>query len=599
MLPGASCFLRIFGPSGLVDTRLLTGLVLGFTFVLCVASTRVYAVELSVVVTGVDGPVLTNVMTLLDIAREKDGEKLKSSRVRKLHVVAPQQIKDALQPFGYYRAQVSGELVEGEDKLSASYHVIPGPEITVADVDVRLTGAGAAVFTDLVDNFPVRKGQVFLHQPYEKAKQELLRAAARNGYLDAQFTRRAVTVNLATYTVAVVLHMDTGSQYKFGPVEFVQTPEAVFRDDFLMGFVTIEPGQMFRRRALLDLQNRFNDSQYFSGVSVSANRQDAQALSIPIRVELTANKQHRYRFGAGFGTDTGPRASFGYARRVNPDGHLLDSDLKLSTKSSVASIQYLIPLADPVAERLALGTSFVDESTDSRDSRIIKTSAKRTLMRSGWLESVSVNFEAEDFQVGDEDGRSTLLYPAANWSRIDTDDRLFPTRGWRLGFDLLGAEESLGSDATFLQARGAGKWIKTLSPRSRILVRGELGITALAAVDDLPGSKRFFAGGDQSVRGYEFEALGPKNALGEVIGGKYLVVGSAEYERRLRGNWGAAVFVDAGNAFNDMGESLKKSVGLGVRYRSPVGPIRVDIAHPLGDDDEGGIQLHVVIGPDL
>ncbi len=574
--------------------RLLIGLLVGL-------SAPVQAVELTVVVTGVEGPVLANVMTLLDIAREKDGGKLKSSRVRKLHVVAPQQIKDALQPFGYYRPQVSGELVADGDKLTASYHIVPGPEITVADVEVRLEGAGAsaAVFTELVEKFPTRVGQVFLHQPYEDAKQQLLRTAARNGYLDAQFTRRAVTVNLATYTVSVVLHLDTGSQYKFGPVEFVQTPDAVFRDEFLMGFVTIEPGQMFRRRALLDLQNRFNDSQYFSAVSVSANRQDAQDLTIPVRVELTANKQHRYRFGVGFGTDTGPRASFGYARRVNDVGHLLDTDLKLSTKSSVANIQYLIPLGDPGTERLALGSSFIDESTDSRDSRILNTSAKRTLIRAGWLETMSLNFETEDFQVGDEDGRSTLVYPAVNWTRVDTDDRLFPTRGWRLGFDLLGSEETLGSDATFLQARGAGKWIKTLGPRSRILVRGELGITALAAVDDLPGSKRFFAGGDQSVRGYDFEALGPKNSLGEVIGGKYLVVGSAEYERHLRGNWGAAVFVDAGNAFNDMGESLKKSIGLGVRYRSPVGPIRVDIAQPLGDNEHRGIQLHVVIGPDL
>ncbi len=553
------------------------------------------------VVTGVEGPVLANVMTVLDIARERGGEQLKASRVRKLHVVAPQQIKDALQPFGYYRPQVSGELVVDGDTFTANYQIVPGPEITVADVDVRLEGAGAsaAIFTDLVEKFPTRIGQVFLHQPYEAAKQQLLRTAASNGYLDARFTRRTVTVNLATYTVSVVLHLDTGSQYRFGPVQFVQTPEAVFRDDFLRGFVTIEPGQTFRRRALLDLQNRFNDSQYFSAVAVSANRQDARDLSIPVRVALTANKQHRYRFGAGFGTDTGPRASFGYARRVNDVGHLLDTDLKLSTRSSAANMQYLIPLGDPGSERLALGSSFIDESTDSRDSRIVNTSAKRTVIRAGWLETLSLNVETEDFRVGDEDGRGTLVYPAVNWSRVDTDDRLFPTRGWRLGLDVLGAHESLGSDATFLQVRGAGKWIKTLSPGSRLLVRGELGVTALAVADELSGSKRFFAGGDQSVRGYEFEALGPKNALGEVAGGKYLVVGSAEYERQLRGNWGAAVFMDAGNAFNDMGESLKKSVGFGVRYRSPVGPIRVDIAHPLGDEDHGGIQLHVVIGPDL
>jgi translocation and assembly module TamA len=130
------------------------------------------------------------------------------------------------------------------------------------------------------------------------------------------------------------------------------------------------------------------------------------------------------------------------------------------------------------------------------------------------------------------------------------------------------------------------------------MVRGHVGTTAKSDFDELPASVRFFAGGDSSVRGYDFDALGPVDASGLVIGGSSLATGSFEFEQPLRDRWSLAFFVDSGNAFESSRLNAKTGAGLGGRWQSPLGPIRVDLAHPF-DDDTDNWRLHISLGPDL
>jgi translocation and assembly module TamA len=188
--------------------------------------------------------------------------------------------------------------------------------------------------------------------------------------------------------------------------------------------------------------------------------------------------------------------------------------------------------------------------------------------------------------------------PGIGWRRTRADNEIRPQRGSRLSFEVRAAADQLGSDTSFLQAIAGGKWVWSLPSAARILVRAELGLTEERAFADLPPSVRFFAGGDNSVRGYDFEALGPTDADGKVVGGSSLVVGSIEYERPLVGRWALALFVDSGNAFADANFEPRTGAGLGVRWQSPLGPIRVDVAHPF-DDPTTRWRLHVTLGPDL
>ena len=115
----------------------------------------------------------------------------------------------------------------------------------------------------------------------------------------------------------------------------------------------------------------------------------------------------------------------------------------------------------------------------------------------------------------------------------------------------------------------------------------------------LPPQLRFFAGGDRSIRGYAYQAIGPRNSYGLVVGGKRLLVGSATIEHYFTRDWGMAAFVDSGDAFNGTDFHARTGAGVGLRWRSPVGMVRVDVGVPINDPYYHGAQLHIVIGPDL
>ena len=200
--------------------------------------------------------------------------------------------------------------------------------------------------------------------------------------------------------------------------------------------------------------------------------------------------------------------------------------------------------------------------------------------------------------IADESGDSTLLIPGINWSRTWGDDFIYAVDGLRFDLDLRGASKEIISDTDFAQLQGTIKFISSLNKNNRFITRGTLGSTWTDAFNELPTSVRFFAGGAQSVRGYRYRSLGPVDARGEVVGGKYLLSGSIEFEHSFTNVWGMAIFADAGNAIDHINDDLAKGAGFGFRWKSPVGPIRLDFASALSIDGEPW-RIHITIGPDL
>ena len=200
--------------------------------------------------------------------------------------------------------------------------------------------------------------------------------------------------------------------------------------------------------------------------------------------------------------------------------------------------------------------------------------------------------------MADDSGDSNLLIPGASWVRTWGQEFVNVLDGLRFDIGVRGASVNLASDTDFLQIRGGIKFITSLGSRNRLLVRGNFGTTETSDFGQLPSSIRFFAGGSQSVRGYGYEELGPTNDNGEVVGGKHLLTGSIEFEHFFSDNWGAAVFLDAGNAIDNLNDDLEQGAGFGFRWRSPVGPVRIDFANAISTDEQDW-RLHVSIGPDL
>jgi translocation and assembly module TamA len=220
-------------------------------------------------------------------------------------------------------------------------------------------------------------------------------------------------------------------------------------------------------------------------------------------------------------------------------------------------------------------------------------------MRKKWRETLSIDYEGENFIVGQQDDQARLLVPSANWIRKVPRRQALVPRGHRMSFGVLGASDALLSDVSFAQGNAETKWIVPLLKKGRFITRGNVGYTAISSIFELPASYRYFAGGDQSIRGYDFKSLGPVDEEGNVIGGKYLFVGSGEYDYRIVGNWRIAAFFDFGNAFNDVDDlEIEQGAGIGVRWQTPIGAIRVDLASALTEPDNPW-RIHIWIGPDL
>jgi translocation and assembly module TamA len=304
--------------------------------------------------------------------------------------------------------------------------------------------------------------------------------------------------------------------------------------------------------------------------------------------------------GVGFTTNTGPRGRLGFTnRRIDERGHQWGANLLLSNVVSELTANYRLPSGDPRSEWLSLDIGFKHEVTDTSTSDAYQMGIRRIKERSrGWREAQFVDFLFEDFVIGDQQDSSTLVIPGIAWQRVKTANRFRPDNGLRLFLEFRGSADALGSDTNFFRADAAAKWIRKVRARSRIILRGELGAILTDRFSELPPSIRFFVGGDASIRGYDFQSLGPTGPDGNVIGGTAKLVASAEYEFDVKQKWSVAAFVDSGNAFDNFDLQPRTGAGIGFRWQSPVGPVRVDVAKPFNGVDRG-LRLHVTFGPDL
>ena len=550
-------------------------------------------------VEGVRGEMRANVMATLRLAREaREGRVLSRGEAERLHARSPDQIRRALEPFGYYRPEVHSELTAERNHWQASYRVIPGEPVTITEVDVGIVGPGSGdpALLEAVEGFLLRPGAPFRHPSYEQAKRRLQATAAESGYLDAAFQERRVLVDPDRGTATVTLRLSTGERFHFGPVRFTGHD---LDPRFLQSFVRFRPGEPISTPALLELQNALQATGLFSSVEVELRRGEAADLQVPVEVRLSPRPRRRYDGGAGYGTDTGPRAVLsGELRRLNSSGHGLVGEARASLIQNGVNLSYVIPLPGAAGNRLGFTGGFLDERT------LEVRSTKATLGmgwhrgRGTWREVWLVDLQRERSGQEDEVQTSTTLLPSVHWVRTGFDDPVHATRGHRLRLELAGSHQSLISDVSFGRVSLRAGAIFSPWEDGRVLLRGEVGAALVDEVTDLPVSFRFYAGGDRSVRGYAYRSLAPTSPEGTPLGGRHLLVTSAEVEQIFWRGFGLAVFVDAGNASRDWPVRPRVGTGAGLRWRSPVGLVRVDGAAAVSRPGTPW-RLHLSVGPSL
>ena len=562
-----------------------------------------------VVVHGLDNELMRQNVELALSINNESGKRLGESRLEFLLREAQAEAREALEPFGYYSPEISVDAPRNggdNDHLTVTLTIRLGDPVRVRQSNLKIEGEGnddQYLQTDL-GAFRPQIGEVLDHTTYEASRNLITRRLAERGYLDADTTQRLVEVTRAEYAADIFLTWASGIRYNMGPVTFHQEQ---FVPGLLDKLVSWEQGSYFHQGKLDRLRQSLVALDYFSAIDITPDPERAEGREVPIDVELTLAPRSIYTVGLSYGTDSGAGVRLGLERRyINSRGHKLLFDLNYAETRKTLSTIYRVPAFKWLDGWYTGALQANDEQTDYIDIN----NAKLILSRSGqineqWNVVASANALRERWRYGNASTEfltdyqyATLVYPEVRGEYVGVDDRLFPRRGVSGNLSLRGGVEGAGSDASFGQAHLNARWFLSPTDSSRLLLRGELGHTFTDELVGMPPSLRFFAGGDRSIRGYAWREVGPRILDDYAVGAKNVMTASVEYEHYLNGGpWGAAVFVDTGSAF-DSKPDLHTGIGIGARWRSPVGPVRIDLAHGLNDPDSS-FQIYLNIGADL
>lgn len=531
-----------------------------------------------------------NILAFLSLTKEScESEKW---RIEKMAEQVPDQARQALKALGFYHAEIETRLSWTETCWNLDISVLPGKPVWVASVDVSIIGAGKEdkPFVKLLDNLSIKPGDVLNHGQYEALKKSLIDIAENRGYFSYRFDRHQLRVNTEDNRAEIIIKFDTGNRYYFGEISIDQD---FLEPEFVRKFLKMRTGKPYRRSKINDTFFVLDGSGYFKQVFIDFQQERAANYLVPVAISLTPQRKHGVSLGVGFDTDLGFRGSIEYVNRyVNRKGHRFETNLSASQRKSFAFLTYRIPLADPVKQKLAITGSFVYEDTENILSETYSLGVRYTQVFQKEQVLISqLNFVAERFDSGGGDEKfKILLVPTVSWANVVAHKTGFYRSGFKYFWEVQGAHEYLFSDVNFIQTSFQFKIMHNLPWDGKIIARTDLGATAVNDFEDLPTSYRFYTGGDNTVRGYKFKEIGAVNDEGEVIGGKFLTVASLEYEQLVYKDWSLAVFVDAGDAFNDEW-NLKLGVGWGIRWYSLIGPIRLDMAFPSEDWDDFRIHF--------
>lgn len=560
-------------------------------------------------VNGVDEPLRQAVVGSVQLS-QYDQREVTEAQVRRLFEDAKAQAREVLRPYGYFDADITGTLTRHGDGWLAVLAVAPGKPVRVHQVDIQLGEVARALpgVRQALDAFHPRVGEILDQGQYTASRDAIDAALAAVGFLDARMTTHRVEVHVGKRRASIKLAWDPGPRYRFGQVRFEGSQ---LRPGFLARYVPFEAGDWYQQQQLLAMQQALSGANYFSVINVLPQFDTARDGHIDIKVEVVPANRSVYTGGPFVGSDVGLGVRVGVQRRwVNDRGHKWSSELVLAQRLQTLSSTYTIPMPGPHQRSFNIGGKYRDIDTDSAHARSLELVGNETRQWHGWTRVLGVHVLAGTFTVGrrgdeprDTPGvvhaRSTMVFGEASILKKHADHPAFVRDGWSLRLSARSTLGSLLADTRYTQLLVDAEWIQALGSDNRVLLRGTAGASSVGEFAVLPPQLRFFAGGARSVRGYGYKSLGPRNAYDRVMGGRRLLVGSVTLEHYFTPTWGVAVFVDAGNAFNGSDYRPRVGAGIGLRWNSPVGMIRLDLGVPVDNAREHGVQLHLVIGPDL
>lgn len=533
----------------------------------------------------------------LDLARFAKRDDISEEQFGFLVTAAPQQVRELVRTAGYFSPVVSTDLQGEGDKRTVVVRVDPGPQTTVSGIDLRFTGPVGEqapereTATRLA--FSLAVGDPFSQKGWDDAKNAALKVLQAERYLGARISRSQATIDPRLHQAQLAVLFDSGPTFTLGPVHIAGVKR--YPEWIIEHVNPLRVGEIYRATRVNELQRQVQNTPYYASVAVDVQRDASHPLEAPVSVRVNEYQFHSVRGGVGYSTDNGARIEGAYSyNNLFGRAWVFSAQGRLEQRSRYGSLQVSMPPDSKSYVNSALASY---TSTDSEDTRIysLRAGVQRTRTREFYDYTYSILYYQD--RLEQNTGGPTVsraLVPAFAWVRRNVDDPVFPRKGNLVGVEAGFAIKGLLSDATFARVYAHGRQYFPIGREDLLLLRVELGgVFTNAPSAAVPATLLFRAGGSNSIRGYSYQSIG-NNVDGSVLPTKFLVTGGAEYQHWFTHDWGAAMFYDIGTATDVWRERrFFSGVGLGARWRSPVGPVNVDIGYGL---QNRGIRPYLTLG---
>ena len=517
------------------------------------------------------------------------------------HLVS-KAVDRGLRVFGYYESSVRFERKKRPGKRDLLIaHVTPGNPTKLAGTDVQIEGEAAQDenFTALRKNLP-KEGELVEHQTYDDYKTSISRLALGRGYFDGEFKISRLEISPETYQAWWRILFDSGVRYHYGNITFNHSQ---IREDYLNNILNIKSGEPYLTTKLSELTNDFSSSNWFSSVLVQPNV-NRKTKTVDVDIILYPRKKNAMELGVGFSTDGGIHTQIGWTKPwINSRGHSFRTNLYISAPKQAIEATYRMPLLkNPLNYYYDFSTGWEGEKANDTDTKALTLSALRYWNNAqGWQYFGGLRARYDSFTQAEVTDKTLLFYPTIGFTRTRLRGGTFATWGdvQKITFDV--GNKAVLSETSFMKVQASSAWIRTYADNHRIIARAEIGYLHTKNIEKIPPALRFFAGGDRSVRGYGYKKIAPRDAQNRLVGGSRLLAGSLEYQYQFYPNWWGATFADSGLAANDFTtKALRYGAGIGVRWASPIGAIKFDIATPICDKDNSkNIQFYIGLGTEI
>jgi translocation and assembly module TamA len=514
------------------------------------------------------------------------------------------RLKEVLSSQGFYGGEVSGELDSASAPVRVVFNVNAGPPYHLESVTVGLSEEERETQVTLPgpSDMGLPLGKVAFSKPIVDADAKIDAMLRNQGHAFARVTDRKVWVDHMTRSVRVAYTVYLGPAVEFGDTR-VNGLETV-SEDYVLRRVPWKTGDRFATDLMGEAQRRIVETGLFGLVRVSHGVSLDEKMRLPIAIEVKERKHRTVKAGVSYNSDFGPGGKAGWEHRNLLGGaERLNFSYEATGISHQGEAGFRKPDFLRVDQALIYSGVLKTEQPDAYRSRSLDAVSQVERLFSRQLSgAIGVGARISEVQQFGEDQRTELFYVPSRLDWKTTDRPLDPGRGGWLALELAPYQDYGREDLRFFKAYGRySRYVRLLDPFVLLALKGVVGTIGGANRDDIPADLRFYAGGGGSIRGYPYQKVGPLEE-GEPKGGRSLVEVSAEVRFKLTEKIGLVTFLDGGNAFSssfpDPGETLRWGIGAGIRYFTPVGPLRLDVGTPLdrreGIDDP--FQLYISLG---